>query len=65
MDNFIPAPARENFLDQETFEEALGFWQSRVGRLMGMRGVTRTGASPVSQETSKGSPQATSNQQNR
>ena len=30
------APDRKNFSDQEAFEEAQGFWQSRVGRIQGM-----------------------------
>ena len=30
------APSRADFPDQESFEEALGFWQSRVGRIKGL-----------------------------
>jgi hypothetical protein len=30
------APKRENFSSQEEFEESMGFWQSRVGRIQGM-----------------------------
>jgi hypothetical protein len=30
------APSRADFPDQESFEEALGFWQARVGRIKGM-----------------------------
>ena len=31
-----PAPLRENFPNQEQFEEALGYWQSHVGRIKAM-----------------------------
>ena len=30
------APSRADFPDQESFEEALGFWQARVGRIKAM-----------------------------
>jgi hypothetical protein len=30
------APSRADFPDQEGFEEALGFWQARVGRIKGL-----------------------------
>ena len=30
------APSRADFPDQESFEEALGFWQSRIGRIKAM-----------------------------
>ena len=30
------APDRKNFTDQEEYEEAMGFWQSRVGRIHGL-----------------------------
>ena len=29
-------PSRADFPDQESFEEALGFWQARVGRIRAM-----------------------------
>lgn len=47
------APNRESFPSQEEFEEAAGFWQSRVGRLRGMRGVKPTEASPDSAVTAE------------
>lgn len=59
-----PAPTRDNFQDQETYEEALGFWRSRVGRFSGMRGVSSTAASPASPEVSPVQRQATLDQQN-
>lgn len=54
------APMRQSFGTQEEFEEAVGFWQSRIGRLRGMRGVTLTAASPVSHAASPASPPAPS-----
>lgn len=30
------APTRDSFSSQQEFEEAMGFWQSRVGRILGM-----------------------------
>lgn len=56
--NLPPAPAREAFSSQEDFEEAMGFWQSRVGRLKGMRGVTLTVPSKDSPATSPATPPA-------
>jgi hypothetical protein len=40
------APSRDDFPDQESFEEALGFWQSRVGRIHGL--VARAGSAAAS-----------------
>ena len=37
-----PAPKRASFGSPEEFEEATGFWQNRVGRILGMRGVKQT-----------------------
>jgi hypothetical protein len=48
-------PQRQDFPTQEAFEEALGFWYSRVGRLSGMRGVKRTAPSPDSPASSAAS----------
>lgn len=47
-----PPPQRKDFKTQEDFEEAIGFWQSRVGRLRGLAGVSKTALSPNSPETS-------------
>tara|TARA_R110000772_G_scaffold54286_4_gene123969 strand:+ start:842 stop:1021 length:180 start_codon:yes stop_codon:yes gene_type:complete len=33
---FPAPPERNNFTSDEEFEEALGFWQNRVGRNLGM-----------------------------
>ena len=45
------APSRADFPDQESFEEALGFWQSRVGRIKAMAArradSTRASKSPA------------------
>jgi hypothetical protein len=30
------APERANFNDDESFEEAHGYWQSHVGRILGL-----------------------------
>ena len=30
------APSRADFPDLESFEEALGFWQARIGRIRAM-----------------------------
>lgn len=38
-------PMREQFLTQEEFDEALGGWQSRVGRIKGLAGVKRASSS--------------------
>ena len=35
-------PKRENFHNQEEFEEALGYWQEHVGRIRGMADRART-----------------------
>jgi hypothetical protein len=40
-----PPPRREEFQTQEEFEEALGFWNSRIGRLRGMAGVKKSAPS--------------------
>ena len=39
------APTREQFSTQEAFDEALGGWQSRVGRIKGLAGVKRASSS--------------------
>lgn len=58
------APDRKNFTDQEEYEEALGFWQSRVGRIHGLvQAVQRTAASKDSLATSAGSKPAPSGPQ--
>ena len=55
------APDRKNFTDQEEYEEALGFWQSRVGRIHGLvQSVRGTAASKDSPATSAGSKPAPS-----
>ena len=33
---FLAPPRREGFDDEESFEEAMGYWQSHVGRNLGM-----------------------------
>jgi hypothetical protein len=35
--NLPKAPERSAFKTQAEFEEAMGYWQSGVGRIMGMR----------------------------
>lgn len=51
------APDRKNFSDQEEFEEAMGFWQSRVGRIHGLvKAVRQTAASTGSPAPSGNSP---------
>jgi hypothetical protein len=35
-DNLPPAPKREQFADDEAFEEALACWRSHVGRIRGL-----------------------------
>ena len=35
------APTRDQFATQEEFDEALGGWQSRVGRVKGLAGVRK------------------------
>lgn len=54
------APLRKDFEDQESFEEAMGFWQQRVGRIKGMA-ARQTAASEDSPAKSDNSPPATSN----
>jgi hypothetical protein len=39
------APTREQFSTQDEFDEALGGWQSRVGRIRGLTGTKRSSAS--------------------
>lgn len=48
MDHSInfPKPIRENFQDQESYEEALGFWRSRVGHLQRGKPTEASKASP-------------------
>jgi len=41
-----PPPQRKDFKSQETFEEAMGYWQSHVGRIKGMAQRARSSASP-------------------
>lgn len=42
----LPAPPiREKFLTQEEFDEAIGGWQSRVGRIKGLVAVKKSSSS--------------------
>lgn len=38
-------PTRDQFSTQEEFDEALGGWQSRVGRIKGLAGVKKASSS--------------------
>lgn len=42
MTKLPDAPKRDQFPTQEEFEEALGGWQSRVGRIKGLAGVKKS-----------------------
>lgn len=48
--NLPNAPQRDQFQTQEEYEEALGFWQSRVGRIKGLVKLATSSASPPSSE---------------
>lgn len=57
------APSRADFPDQDGFEEALGFWQARVGRIKAMAarqaesaGASAATASEAPRRTSEGPP---------
>lgn len=39
------APTRDQFSTQDEFDEALGGWQSRVGRIRGLAGTKRSSSS--------------------
>ena len=36
-----PKPMPENFSDEESFEEAYGFWMERFGRVLALRQQSR------------------------
>jgi hypothetical protein len=46
-----PPPTRDKFKTQEDFEEAMGYWQSNVGRILGL--VKQAQASKDSPPASK------------
>jgi len=39
------APTQDQFSTQDEFDEALGGWQSRVGRIRGLAGIKRSSSS--------------------
>ena len=51
---FASPPERDGFSTQDEFEEALGFWQSRVGRNVGMAMQQYEASLPISTEYSVG-----------
>lgn len=55
-----PQPKAEDFKDPESYQEALGFWRSRVGRIQSMSRVIPMGHSQGSPEKSADSPPAPS-----
>ena len=53
------APTPDQFESQDDFQEALGFWQQRVGRIKGMvERAKQTAASSGSPDASASSPPA-------
>ncbi|MDB2376077.1 hypothetical protein N9X00_07230 [Gammaproteobacteria bacterium] len=53
-----PPPDRENFLTQDQFEEALGYWQKTVGRNLGFVMQRYEASLPYSTEYSVGTSSA-------
>lgn len=51
MAKLPPPPTRKDFQNQEDFEEAMGFWQSRVGRIQAMAYMAQTRALSQSQSS--------------
>ena len=43
--NLPPAPQRQDYQDEESFQEALGYWRTHVGRIQALA-KTSTGSLP-------------------